>query len=126
MLTLPYPGGDLADIWAAWRLLVKRVRREYGELEYCGVRARGKEHGLVHVHAAVAGPYIPQAWLSEQWRELTGYAVVDIRALKVGDGDRVARYVARQVGGYLTDQAVAEGGRLLESQGWLPARVEAG
>ena len=68
-----------------------------------------------------SGAYVPQAWLSAAWGQLTGgYQVVDVRGLK-GDPEQaagqVARYVSRQVGGYLTDQGQ---GRVLESQGWLP------
>lgn len=115
LVTLTYPGGDAGDLWAAHRLLVKRIRRDYGRWEYCGCRAVAPG-GLPHLHEVTVGAFVPQGWLSKQWLELTGYSVVDIRALGQGEGAMVARYVARQVGGYVGQQGQ---GRLLESAGWL-------
>jgi hypothetical protein len=61
-----------------------------------------------------------QAALSAMWRELTEYAVVDIREVKsVG----AARYVAAQVTGYVAEQGT---GRVLVSKGWLDEQQQSG
>ncbi|GAJ21207.1 unnamed protein product, partial [marine sediment metagenome] len=49
--------------------------------------------GNPHIHVAARCRYIPQAWLSNQWRDLTGSPVVDIRAVK--DPARTAGYVTK-------------------------------
>jgi hypothetical protein len=119
LVTLPFPGADARELHAAFRLLVKRLRVR-GPVEFCGVRAVGSKSGVLHVHAVMDMAYVRQAVLSAMWRELTEYAVVDIRELKtVG----AARYVAAQVTGYVAEQGT---GRVLVSKGWLDEQQQGG
>jgi hypothetical protein len=114
LVTLPMPDADAADLWAAFRLLVRELRRELPELEYCGTRSVGPKTGVMHVHVVMdwGTAWMPQERLSALWERYTGYRVVDIREVR---STAVAGYVARQVGGYIGDQGT---GRLLRSAGW--------
>lgn len=113
-VTLPFPGADAYDLWAAFRLLVKQLRRRQGSVEFCGVRATGSRSGVMHVHVVMDMGYLAggQAELSRLWKGLTGYGVVDIREVK---STSVVEYIARQVSGYVADQGT---GRVLKSKGW--------
>ncbi len=115
LVTLPFPGADSGELWAAFRLLVRRLRHEQGKVEFCGVRAIGSRTGVLHAHVVMDMGYLKggQRWLSEQWEILTGCRVVDIREVKSAG---VVGYVARQVTGYVSDQGT---GRILISKGWL-------
>jgi hypothetical protein len=115
LVTLPFPGADTGELWAAFRLLVRRLRHQQGSVEFCGVRAVGSKTGVLHAHVVMDMGYLKggQKWLSEQWEILTGCRVVDIREVK---SSGVVGYVARQVTGYVADQGT---GRLLISKGWL-------
>lgn len=101
----------------AWRLLWKRIRRRHG------ARARGyvkvvefTAAGTPHLHLALDIPFTSQRWLSEQWHELTGSPIVDIRAVHSRRG--VARYLAK----YLTKalQTVATRRKYSAAAKWLP------
>jgi hypothetical protein len=108
------PDADAGDLWAAFRLLVRELRRE-GDLDYCGTRATGSKTGLLHVHVVMdwGDRFVSQDRLSKLWERYTGYAVVDVREVRsVG----AAAYIARQVGGYVGEQGT---GRLLASAGWV-------
>jgi hypothetical protein len=109
---------QLDDCNAAFRLLWKRIRRR------CGPAARGyvkivefTARGTPHLHVALDTPYIPQAWLSEVWHELTGSPIVDIRAVHTSRG--LARYLAK----YLTKAiaTVTHRRKYSAARGWLPA-----
>jgi hypothetical protein len=101
----------------AWRLLWKRIKRRYhrAELGYCKVVEFTKA-GSPHLHIALKAPFIPQQWLSEQWLELTGSSVVDIR--KIGTARGLARYLSK----YLTKSGVTLPNRrkYAASRGFLP------
>lgn len=116
LLTLPYPGASSVELHAAWVLMRHRIRRRTGELEFCGTVAVGDEHGVLHLHVVAdwGGSWIGQDELSRWWRELTSYAVVDVRQVK---SEGAAAYVARQVGGYVGQQGT---GRMVKSRGWFP------
>jgi len=115
LVTLPFPGADAKDLYSAFRLLVKRLRRQQGVVEFWGVRAVGSKSGVLHVHAVMDMGYLRggQARLSELWLGITGFGVVDIREVKSAGA---ARYVAAQVTGYVAEQGT---GRMLVSKGWL-------
>ena len=126
----------------AWRVLKERIRRltparlirdgyiepsdmrryypnkrlkERLRFDYYKVRTTEGVSGVIHV--LYFGDYIPQKWLSDAWREITGSAyVVDIRACKdeVKDVDNLARYCVAQ---YVASQ---EGGKRFSwSWGWV-------
>lgn len=95
------PGEFAADkartMIAAWRKLRDRIKAKwrYDRLEYLVVLEATKQ-GWPHLHILMRSKYIPQAWLSEQWRDLTGAHIVDIRRI---DGARgAAAYVSKYVG----------------------------
>lgn len=114
-LTLkPYPNETLASMFdnvkAAWTKLVKRIRREFGPFEYVLTWELTK-NGTPHAHVAARAGYIPQNWLSRQWRDLTGSPVVDIRAVKRPQD--IARYVTKYMTKNAGQTAAALDGRRL-------------
>ena len=62
-------------------LLVKRIRRTWGPFEYF-VTVEFTKRGAVHFHGLARTGYIAQAWLSRNWKQLTGAEVVWIKAIK--------------------------------------------
>lgn len=80
----------------AWRIIVKRLRRERGKgsVEYLAVVEYTKA-GEPHLHILLRSGYVPQAVLSEWMAELINAPIVDIRAIK--NRKEVIRYVAKYV-----------------------------
>lgn len=112
------PMEQLDQVNRAFRLLWKRIKRRHGR------NARGyvkvvefTARGTPHLHVALDTPFLAQSWLSEQWHELTGSPIVDIRAVHTHRG--LARYLAK----YLTKaiQTVAHRRKYSAARGWLPA-----
>ena len=100
------PADELDTMHAAFRLLWKRIRRKCGARVVAYVRiVETTNAGTPHFHIALHTPYIAQRWLSDQWYELTGSQVVDIRRIDGGRG--VARYLTK----YLTKGGEAIAGR---------------
>lgn len=118
------PGRDLQDFLdelnAAWRDLWKRILRRFEgqELGYVKVVELTKA-GTPHLHIAVRAPYMPQAWLSASWSELTGYHRVDVR--KVTSERGLVRYLSK----YLTKtHEMVQGRRKWSaSKGFLPLQA---
>lgn len=77
--------------------LTKVLRKSYGEFEYFRILEVTKK-GWPHYHLITRSPYIPQAELSDLWRQLTGAPIVDVRMIKkVGDVYwYVVKYLAKQ------------------------------
>jgi len=63
--------------------LVKRIRRRIdpAPFAYFVVWERTRS-GWPHAHLLIAGPYLPQRWLSRNWQELTGAPIIDIRQVR--------------------------------------------
>ena len=78
----------------AVNILFKRIRRRWpaASIEYFLVWERTKA-GWPHCHLLIRAPFIPQSWLSDQWADLTGAPVIDIRTIH--QPDHVASYVAK-------------------------------
>jgi hypothetical protein len=93
----------------------KRLRQriasvqDFKGLQFVQVRARGdKNPTLQHLHVFWAWKgersfYIPQQWLSDEWRHIHGAWIVDIKEVRGGRDDvgRVSRYFVTQ---YCTEQ----------------------
>lgn len=103
LLTLtvnPAVGNDPEDrlllLANAWRIIVKRLRRERGKgtVEYLAVVEYTKA-GEPHLHILLRSGYVPQHVLSEWMAELINAPIVDIRAIK--NQKEVIRYVAKYV-----------------------------
>jgi hypothetical protein len=104
LLTLtvnPSHGADPTErrrqLAAAWKLCVKRLRREHGAkaIAYLAITEQTKR-GEPHLHILLRSPYIPHAKLSAMMAEFIDAPIVDIRRIR---GERhVIRYVAK----YLT------------------------
>jgi hypothetical protein len=92
------------------RILFKRIKRKFGEFEYLGVRT-SEGNGVVHI--LYRGCFIPQAWLSNAWRDIHNSPVVDIRVVRPFRG--LGRYIVSQ---YLSDQDSAFQ-RYSWSWGWV-------
>lgn len=80
----------------AWKVLVKRLRRAYGNdaINYLAVVEQTKR-GEPHLHILLRSPYIPQAVISEAMRELIDAPIVDIRLIR--SQQEVVRYVAKYI-----------------------------
>lgn len=141
-LTLTTAEGMQRDLRSAWRVLKGRIRRltplrlikmgyidlkdvrkyypnkplnEPLKFEYLKVETDEGVAGVLHV--PYFGDYIPQKWLSDAWKEITGTAyIVDIRACKdpVKSPKRLARYCIAQ---YVSGQSAFV--RFSWSWGWV-------
>ena len=79
------------DIHRSFRVLVKRLRRRYGQFEYIAVRE--VKDNRVHLHVVFRGEYMQQASISNMWQSIHLSPVVDIRAVYKARGG--ARYLAK-------------------------------
>jgi len=80
----------------AWKVLVKRLRREHGTkaIQYLAVVEQTKL-GEPHLHILLRSPFLPQKVLSSAMQDLIGAPVVDIR--KIRNQREVVRYVAKYI-----------------------------
>ena len=114
------PGSSWRELNGWFQALRKRTHREFkaahGGLhifQYWKLRAyEGPGAGVLHI--LYVGPWIPQAWLSRVWEELTGAYIVYIQQLKRRAGSkRLARYM---ISNYMLHHEVF---RQSWSWGWL-------
>jgi len=87
------PSSNTSLINRHYEILVKRIRRKFGEFEYCKIRTPEGQGGVIH--CCFRGSFIPQKWLSKQWEEIHGAPITDIR-LMYGE-----RGIASYLMGYL-------------------------
>lgn len=126
-LTLPFrvdadPHSQLDFLNASFRTLWKRVRRRFPGAEFGYVKIiEWTKKGTPHLHVATDCPYIPQRWVSEHWRQITGARVVDIRIIR--ESGRIAAYLAK----YLTKEhaGITNRRRYSATKGFLPPFVAA-
>jgi len=80
----------------AWKVLVKRLRREHGNkaIQYLAVVEQTKL-GEPHLHILLRSPFLSQRLLSDAMSELIGAPIVDIR--KIRNQREVVRYVAKYI-----------------------------
>jgi len=80
----------------AWRVLVQRLRRKYGQdsIHYFAVVEETKR-GEPHLHILLRSPYIPHSFISHAMRDLINAPIVDIRAIK--NARDVVTYVAKYI-----------------------------
>lgn len=90
------PRERLDHLQRAWELLRKRIERLKGlkSLPYMRV-IEATRRGEPHMHVLMRAPFIEQAWISEQMRELNSAPIVDVRAVR--SNSEVARYVSKYV-----------------------------
>jgi len=107
------PGTSWRDLNGWFQALRKRVARRFGSMEYWKLRAyEGPGAGVLHI--LYVGPWIPQAWVSRVWEEITGAYIVYIQQLKRRAGSkRLARYM---ISNYMMHHEVF---RQSWSWGWL-------
>jgi len=65
----------------AWKELIRRLRRRYGTVEYVAVVEWNARRDLMHIHALIRSPFIPQRIISEEWEKITGARVTFITSL---------------------------------------------
>ena len=101
------PDAAYAAMNAAIPHLFKRIRRfrPTPRTEYFLVW-EWTARGWPHAHLLLRGPFLPQRWLSKQWRELTAAPIIDVRRVSTAEG--AVNYLAK----YLTKSlSVPEGHR---------------
>jgi hypothetical protein len=76
--------------------------------------------GWPHLHIAIRGTWIDQAWLKARWEERTGDFKVDIR--KFGNGKEVARYISKYIGKAPARFGTAK--RYWHSKDWAPKKKD--
>lgn len=88
---------EALDMSTWLRILMRRIQQKTRQksLAYFVVREAHKD-GWPHLHIAWRGPWIDQAWLSEQWAALSGGVKVDIRA--IDNPGRVGQYLSKYLG----------------------------
>jgi len=81
---------------AAFNKLVKRIKRRTKllHLPYF-VAVEATQNHEPHFHVLLRAPFIPQAWLSTQWNELTGAPIVHIKRIK--NPRSAARYISKYI-----------------------------
>jgi len=91
------PAETASELVKSFDLLLKRIKYHYKikRPAYFYVIER-HDSGEPHMHVLTRMPYIPQAWLSEQWEEITGASNVWIEQIK--NPLRAMRYITK----YLT------------------------
>lgn len=106
---------------AAWPKLVRLIRKKYGKFEYARCTQVGKNGGF-HFHVPYTGEYIPQQWLSQAWRSLTGSYIVEISwmASNAKIASYVARYVARDAA--VTNDSLPKHRLITMSRHYLPPK----
>lgn len=95
-LTLTSSPGSVRDIQTDFRVLKMRLIRKYGKFDYIKIRTN-EGYGVLHI--LCIGGFIPQVWLSRNWKEIHQSPIVDIRATSTKKG--LGKYVVSQ---YLSDQ----------------------
>ena len=86
------PNTNFKDIGHAFQVLKQRITRKFSKMDYIKVTT-SEGYGVIHV--LYRGPYIPQSWLSNNWKDIWGSEIVDIRLIKEATG-RMASYLAAQ------------------------------
>lgn len=97
LTTVPGPGYQ--DLRHPWQALRKRIERKFhAKVDYWRLRTNEGARGVLHI--LYVGPWIPQSWLSWNWRDLVGAPVVYIQMLKKRRGSRrIANYM---ISNYMT------------------------
>jgi len=90
------PDDRLKLLSHAWKVIVKRLRREHGSkaIQYLAVVEQTKL-GEPHLHILLRSPFLPQKVLSSAMQDLIGAPIVDIR--KIRNQREVVRYVAKYI-----------------------------
>lgn len=90
------PESRLKSLSHAWKVLVKRLRRLYGDkaIEYLAVVEETKR-GEPHLHILLRSPFIPWSLISAAMDELINAPIVDIR--KIRNQRQVVSYVAKYI-----------------------------
>ena len=79
-----------------FRALVKRIRYYYPEFEYLSVKEETIA-GKKHLHILYKGAYLPQKWVSAQWKELHQSPIVHITIFR-GSPKRASSYICKYIG----------------------------
>jgi hypothetical protein len=77
---------------ADFQVLRKRILRKFGsKIEYFKIRTN---EGFGVIHALFVGRFVPQKWLSQNWFEIHGAKIVDIRGCS-GKSKRLTNYLVK-------------------------------
>lgn len=87
------PGTGYQDLKHTWQTLRKRIERTFhAKVNYWKLRTNEGARGVIHL--LYVGPWVPQSWLSWNWKSLVGAPVVYIQMLKKRRGSRrIANYM---------------------------------
>ena len=85
------------DIIQKFNELVRYLRRNYGDFEYCCVRHRQGDKKRINVHVVYFGPYIPQEVIEDWWWK--NYASHRSKMRKVYNVKGQAWYLSKYLSG---------------------------
>lgn len=99
-------GGDSGSLRKNCRELERRVMKTWGTGEIESVKIDTTEgNGVLHLLWAMPNRrFVPQAWLSDQWKAVHGAPIVHIAEYRVGTSGRLSRYMVSQ---YMSGQGGA-------------------
>jgi len=96
----------------------KELMRQHS-VEFLAV-VEAQKNGNPHLHIICRMPFVPQAWISDQMKELVGAKVCDIR--NVADQKKLSNYVAKYCG--KDPQRFGTCKRYWTSRNWLQEKKE--
>lgn len=90
----------LIDLSRDWDILLKRIKRKYGKVQYFKI-VQFHKNGAPHLHCLI-DKFIDQNWLSDQWSEIHNSPIVDIRFM---DNHHAINYVSKYISKELEAQS---------------------
>lgn len=91
------PREQLAVMRKATAKFVARIRKDYGEFEYCRVLETCND-GFPHFHLLARSGFLPQAQLRDWWAKGTGAVILDIRKAHGRSVGYVSKYISKATG----------------------------
>lgn len=88
------PEHQLEKITKALPKLINAIRKEHGDIEYLRALEYCKD-GYPHYHLLARCKFIPNTWLSEKWKSLTGAYITHITKAHGKSTQYVAKYMSK-------------------------------
>ncbi len=114
------PQEAATNIKAAWVKLHKRILRRLNQTDVKYVLViEWTQLNSPHLHCLLKSSFLPQRWLSRNWRECSGAPIVDVRRIR--SAASAAAYLAKYLS--KTADGVPRIHRYSASHGFLPPKL---